>query len=131
MRATGCLTALPLFLLSCRPALAIGADDHSLLNSSLRMIWGLLVVLAILMIIYMLLKRRMSTLHGGGKGMIKIVETRHLMPKKSLFLVEVRGQEFLLAAGSDSLELIARIDPGRTGRSFDELLQERRGEQSS
>jgi len=113
----------PILLMGYRNAWALDSEGPSLLNSSLRMTWGLLVVLAVLLIIYVIVKKRLAPLQGRGKGRINVIETRHLMPKKSLFLVEVRGQEFLLGAGSDSIELIARID-GDNGarRSFDQIL---------
>jgi flagellar protein FliO/FliZ len=92
------------------PGLVSAAENFSPLNSSLKMIWGLLVVLGILLIIYGLVKKRITLLQGGGKGIIKVIESRHLMPKKSLFLVEVRGREYLLGSGGDSLNLIAVLD---------------------
>ena len=112
-----------LVLMSYRSAWALGNEGPSLLNSSLRMTWGLLVVLAVLLIIYVIVKKRFAPMQGRAKGRINVIETRHLMPKKSLFLVEVRGQEFLLGAGSDSIELTPRIDPGdRSRRSFEQIL---------
>lgn len=115
-----------LVLLMHTSALAANKDSNSLFNASLRMTWGLLVVLAILLIIYTLVKKRVSLLQGNDKTLIKIVETRHLMPKKTLFLVQVRGQEFLLGAASDSIVLIARIDAD-SPNSFDNLLKSTTG----
>jgi flagellar protein FliO/FliZ len=114
--------SLLLLLSGAHPARALGNEAPSLLNASLRMTWGLLVVLAVLLIIYVLIKKRLSLLQGRGKGLINIIETRHLLPKKSLFLVEVRGQEFLLGTGSDTIELIARIDPDQPRHSFAQIL---------
>ncbi len=107
-----------------RSAWALGDEAPSLLNASLRMTWGLLVVLAVLLIIYVIVKKRLAPMQGRSKGRINVIETRHLMPKKSLFLVEVRGREYLLGAGSDSLELIARIDGDQPGRSFEQILSD-------
>lgn len=105
------------------PAFALTHENISIFGSSLRMLWGLLVVLGILLIIYGLVKKRITSFHGGGKGIIKVIETRHLLPKKTLFLVEVRGKEFLLGSGSDSLQLISPLDTSEHTPSFDELLQ--------
>ena len=87
----------------------------------MRLVWGLLVVLGILFIIYGLMKKKMSFLHMPENSAIRIVEVRHLLPKKSLYLVEVRGQEFLLGAGQDRIELIAAINGSHKG-TFAELL---------
>ena len=110
---------------SFNPRFVLSAESFSMLNSSLKMIWGLLVVLGILLIIYGLVKKRVTLLQGGGKGIIKIIESRHLMPKKSLFLIEVRGKEYLVGSGGDSLNLIASIEDGTHSRSnFKSILKE-------
>jgi flagellar protein FliO/FliZ len=90
-------------------------------SAPLRLIWGLLIVLGILFIIYGLMKKKMSFLNVSEKGIIKIVEVRHLPPKKSLYLVEVRGQEFLLGAGQDRIELIAAVNRDPKS-SFSDIL---------
>lgn len=113
-----------IFLGVVTPTASSAAESFTILNSSLKMIWGLLVVLGILLIIYGLVKKRVNLLHGGGKGEIKVIETRHLMPKKSLFLIEVRGQEFLIGSGSDSLSLIAPLNDPIAPTSFDSILKD-------
>jgi flagellar protein FliO/FliZ len=97
-------------------------EPDTAVSATLRVVWGLLVVLGILFIIYGLMKKKMSFLHTPGKGIIKIVEVRHLMPKKALYLIEVRGQEFLLGAGQDRLDLIAALHRTPDG-SFAEILE--------
>jgi flagellar protein FliO/FliZ len=124
MKPVSCLNILAylsVFLL-VQAERAFGATEPATtVSASLRVIWGLLIVLGILFIIYGLMKKKMSFLHMPGKGIIKIVEVRHLMPKKSLYLVEVRGQEFLLGAGQDRIDLIAAINRDSAG-SFAEIL---------
>ena len=118
-------TASLLFLDIVRPAIAVSAENYSVFHSSLRMIWGLLIVLGILLIIYGLVKKKVNLLNNSGKGAIKIVESRHLMPKKSLFLVEIRGKEYLLGCGADNISLIASLDTSsHQAADFQELLQE-------
>ncbi len=110
---------------SVAPGFVCAAESFTLLDSSLKMIWGLLVVLGILLIIYGLVKKRVTLLQGGGKGHIKIIESRHLLPKKSLFLVEVRGREYLLGSGGDSLTLIASLDgAGHASPDFSSILKD-------
>ena len=107
------------------PGFSCAAESFTLLDSSLKMIWGLLVVLGILLIIYGLVKKRVTLLQGGGKGHIKIIESRHLLPKKSLFLVEVRGREYLLGSGGDSLTLIASLnETGHASPDFNSILKD-------
>ncbi len=74
-----------------------------------RLTWGLLIVLGIILILYALARKRFSLLHSPEKSAIKVVEIRHLMPKKSLCLIEVKGREYLLALNSDNISLIADL----------------------
>lgn len=99
----------------------IESTDPSLLSNWLRMLWGLLIVLGILLILYGLMRKRLSFAQSNSKSKIKIREIRHLMPKKSLCLVEVGGQEFLLGLGSDNITLLSTIEnPGND--TFKETL---------
>lgn len=100
------------------------------LSAALRVLWGLLAVIGIILILVTIAKKRMNFLHSSGNGVIKIIEVRHLMPKKSLYLVSVRGQEFLLASGGDRLELIAPVK-NEDSPSFDELLKHSEEEEQS
>lgn len=85
------------------------------------MFWGLLVVLGILLIIYGLMRKRLSFIKHNDKSFIKIIEIRHVMPKKSLCLVEVGNQEFLLGLGSDTISLLSPIST-KKGETFNETL---------
>ena len=78
------------FLIFPVEAALCASEPDTTFSTPLRLIWGLLIVLGILFIIYGLMKKKMSFLHLSEKGIIKIVEVRHLPPKKSLYLVEVR-----------------------------------------
>jgi flagellar protein FliO/FliZ len=100
-----------IFCLSVTSAFA-GTESPFSLSATLRLFWGLLIVLGVLLIVYALAKRKLSFLNASGsKGAITIIEMRHLMPRKSLCLVKVRGREYLLGLGNDQINLIAAIDP--------------------
>ena len=105
--------SLIFFLLSATNVLAGGgAESPFSLSATLRLIWGLLIVLGALLVVYALAKKKLSFLNAGsGKGAITIIEMRHLMPKKSLCLIKVRDQEYLLGLGNDQINLIAAIEP--------------------
>lgn len=104
------------------PAWAAEADAFGLLDSSLRMIWGLLVVLGILLLLYGLLKKRFSLLASSGQQQIRVIELKPLMGKKALCLVEVRGREYLLGISSDRIDPIACLSE-TPGPSFADTLQ--------
>lgn len=105
------------FIIFCLPATSAfaGTESSFSLSTTFRLFSGLLIVFGVLLVVYALAKKKLSFFNaGGGKSAITIIETRHLMPRKSLCLVKVRGQEFLLGLGNDQINLIAAIDPSRT-----------------
>lgn len=83
----------------------------------MRMIWGLLIVLGIIFVLYGLTKKRFSLLGSSSKQEIKVVEMKPLMGKKALCLIEVRGEEYLLGIGGDTVTHIATLK-GSKSRSF-------------
>lgn len=110
---------IPIFILHYR--IAYPAEEFGSLYSGLRMLWGLVIVLAIILIIYAILKRRFSVFKQQENCLIKVLEIKHVMPKKSLILIEVKGQEFLVGSGNDSINTIV---PVSNNQSFDSVLEE-------
>ncbi len=90
-------------------------SEGTLLEGSLRMIWGLLIVLGIILILYAFLKKRFSLLTSSPGQRIKVIEIRPVMPKKSLCIVEVDGKEFLLGISSDHIQHVATLSKQETG----------------
>ncbi len=84
------------------------------MGSYFRMLWGLLVVLGIILILYGIFKKRISLFHSPSSQSIKVLEIKPLMGKKSLCLIEVRGEEFLLGISNDQITHIATIDSKKT-----------------
>jgi flagellar protein FliO/FliZ len=87
----------------------------------MRMIWGLLIVLGIIFVLYGLTKKRFSLLGTSSKHEIRVLEMKPLMGKKGLCLVQVRGQEYLLGIGGDTVTHIATLS-GKRDQSFAETL---------
>jgi flagellar protein FliO/FliZ len=109
-------------ILNAEPAHAAAFDP---VRSSLRVLWGLLIVLAIMLGLYYLLRKRFSSFQQQGKGAITIIETKHLMPKKSLMLVEVRGREYLVGLGADTVNTIVPLQSNDLFASVLEHSQEK------
>ncbi len=99
----------------------IESTAPTLFSAGLRMFWGLLVVLGILLIIYAIMRKKLSFIKHNDNSAIKIKEIRHLMPKKSLCLVEVGNQEYLLGLGNDTITLISPVSSIQD-KTFDEIL---------
>ncbi len=115
-------------LITVAPSYGAG-EELTDISATLRMVWGLLVVLGILFIIYAVAKKKLNFLQSPGQGIIKVLEVRHLMPKKSLYLIEVRGKEYLIGSGSDRLELIADLGESSPD-SFTDILDQTQKELS-
>ncbi len=114
----GCQCAAPLDTLAAAPATAATSDTENYF----RVIWGLLVVLGIILVLYGLLKKRFSLLTAGENQEIKIIEIKPLMGKKALCLITVKGQEHLLGISGDNITHIAALTP-QPASSFAEVLQ--------
>lgn len=97
------------------PAVALAAEGQggpSLLMLTLQMVASLAVVLGLIYLFYHLSNRwfKLGAPARGSERHIRLVETRHLAPKKSLVLVEVGGEFLLLGSSGDALTFIKQID---------------------
>ncbi len=97
-----------------------GAELGSM-ESYFRVIWGLLVVLGIILILYGIFKKRLSLFHTPASQSIKVLEIKPLMPKKALCLVEVKGEEYLLGISSDQITHIATVGTKKKSSFTDAL----------
>ena len=85
-------------------------QEFSFLSSFLQMVTALSIVIGLI-----LLAKHFSgkVIGGGGRfssRYIRVVETRHVAPKKSLILVEVGGEYLLLASSEEGLTLIKQVN---------------------
>ncbi len=100
-----------------------GSEAVDELAPYFRMLWGLCIVLGVMLVLYGLFKKRFNILAGRSSDIIQIKEIKPVMPKKSLCLVEVRGKEYLLGIGNESITLLADIDDTKKG-SFQDVLEQ-------
>ena len=112
-----CILTIITFILISTPAYS--AEKFDPLSSGIRMLWGLAVVLAIILLLYWLIKKNFKAFQQHDKGIIKVLEVKHVLPKKTLLLIEVKGQEYLVGAGS---ETIGTIVPLKQIKSFSKIL---------
>jgi len=117
------VTVFMFVLLPCTAAAADWGPD-AMLPAGLKLIGALTVILGLVLLLYYCSRKGFGFLPGPKTGAIKLIEARHLMPKKSLFLVEVRGRELLLGVGVDRIELLSRLDWHNT-TPFEETLNSR------
>ena len=98
------------------------SSQMSEMESYFRVIWGLLVVLGIILALYALLRKRFSLLAATPEHNIKILEVKQLMGKKSLCLITVKGNEYLLGICGDRINHLATL-PSKTDLSFAATLR--------
>jgi flagellar protein FliO/FliZ len=80
-----------------------------------KMVGGLAAVLALMAILYWLLRRFAPGQIGGGRaGKLKLLGRLGLGPKKGVALVEVAGSVLVLGVGEDGVRLLDKVtDPAR------------------
>lgn len=90
---------------------AASGKEFSFLYSFLQMIAALLLVVGLILLTYFIttrLIRKIPALHPANQY-IRVVEVRSLGPRKSLLLVEVGGEYFLLSSCGDQLNLLKQV----------------------
>jgi len=88
---------------------ADGAGGGGMMTAILKVIAALAVVLGLVLLLYALGRKGTGWLPSAKGAAIRVVEMRHLAPKKTLCLVEVRGEEMLLGIGHERIEVLARF----------------------
>jgi flagellar protein FliO/FliZ len=104
------LSLLSVIVLLPAAAGAAGGGGPELVGSIAQMVGSLILVIGIILIIYYLAGRFMKIPQGGGFRYIRVVETRHLAPKKSLVLVEVGGEYLLLSNSGEGVNFIKQVE---------------------
>ncbi len=105
-----CLLACPSF---CR-AESLGEPSPDMTAALLQMIWSLLLVIALILALYALFRKKFSvTANQQGKA-IRIVEMRPLGGKKSLCLVEVDRKRLLLGIAENTISVLADVTADKT-----------------
>ena len=92
------------------------------IDSYFKVIWGLLIVLAIILGLYALLRNRFSLLTSKPEQHIKILEIKSLMGRKALCLISVKGNEYLLGLSGDRINHLATL-PNKSDPSFAATLR--------
>jgi flagellar protein FliO/FliZ len=103
---------------------AAGFDSENLLPASLKLIGALALVLGLVLLLYYFSRKGFGFLPSPRSGAIKVLEVKHLMPKKSLFLVEVHGRQLLLGVGIDRIELLSDLEWCNNKANFEETLSQ-------
>jgi len=114
------LTAMFATLVWSSPLWAATGEDLELVPMSLKVLASLAIVLGLVLVLYAVMKRG-HLVPGGKGGEIKIVEVRHLAPKKTLYLVEVKDRTLLIGATTERIETLAQW-PEQGGDRFGDVF---------
>jgi flagellar protein FliO/FliZ len=102
--------ALPIAAILVAPARALAAGGGpDLVASLVQMVGSLILVVGIILILYWVAGKFLKVPQGGGARYIRVVEIKHLAPKKSLVLVEVGGEYLLISNSGEGMSLIKQV----------------------
>jgi len=113
MRAMAVLVSLGFPAIACA-ASGKGLEGGSMTGAVFQMFASLAIVIGVIYLLYYVSNRWFKGMAGGraGSGLIRVVETRYLGPKRSLMIVEVAGEYLLLGNGSEGVHLIKKLESG-------------------
>jgi len=109
------LILVPVTTLVLTPLVIAETIDNSgenLVSSSLKTFGALLLVLVLIVVLSWAAKRYLNflpstTLKGG---VIKVVETKPLGPKRSLHVVDIEGQRLLIGSSEGGIAFLQKLD---------------------
>lgn len=127
--------SIPLFTFGviAAPSLAFSATSQPTdeYGSYLRVLWALCLVLALILALYALFKKRFSLINPHSTKTIKVIEIQAIGPRKSICLIEVRGKEYLIGVANESITLLSKIDeessPNPQAQTFHDILTSKNG----
>lgn len=68
-----------------------------------------MAMVGILLVGFIVYKKTLTTSKGENKGMIKILDSYMIAPKKMLFVVKVKDEKFLIASGIEHTTFLAKL----------------------
>jgi len=113
-----------MFLLLPEALWAASSAPAGFFLPSLKLFFGIVAVVGIMLLLHLLNRRGFTFLEKRRPGRIKIVEMRPVGGRKSLCLVEVRGEEILLGLGNDRVDFLYQIGSSKLDLRFEKELLE-------
>ena len=104
---------------------AASYDPPGLWASGVKLLTGTLLVVGLMLLVYVLNRKGFSFFRSSRPSRIQIVENRPVGGKKSVCLVRVRGEDFLLGLGGDQVQLLFHFGSSQDDHRFENDLQER------
>ena len=96
----------------------------------IRMIGAMAMVLGLLLILFFCLKKWGRVVQGRGGGVIEVLETRMVMPRRHICLVRVGTRVMVLASSEKGFDYLGDIEQEDTQVSVPEIIETKRGAES-
>ncbi len=96
----------------------------------IRMIGAMAVVLGLLFILYLCLKKWGVMVAGRRAGVIEVIETRMILPRRHICLVKVADRVMVLASSEKGFDYLGDVEPDSLFTAVHET-QEVHGEASN
>lgn len=78
---------------------------------SIKMVLALIIMLGLIFaLVYVLKRLKIGPLSGGGSNSMRLLGYLSLAPRKGIALVEVCDQWMVIGVGSDTVNLISRVE---------------------
>jgi len=85
--------------------------EVDIINTGLKTLAMLLIVLAVLIFVLYVVKRVMLLRRGASKNaLIRVLSSLHLSPKERIEIIEVSGEKFLLGVTPVNINFLARLN---------------------
>lgn len=76
------------------------------------MIWGLSIVIALILVVYWLMRRKFSITGVMRNRAINVIEMQPLSGRKALAIVKVEGKKLLIGITEQQITLLSTFDSG-------------------
>lgn len=90
--------------------------EPELINTGLKTIAMLFIVLGVLVLVLYIMKKFMSP-KGNGKGnlIIKVVSSLHLSPKERVEVLEISGERFVVGITPSNITFLTKLSRHENG----------------
>ncbi len=96
----------------------------------IRMIGAMAMVLGLLLLLFLFLKKWGRVVHGRGGGMIQVLETRMVLPRRHICIVKVGTRVMVLASSEKGFDYLGDIESEEMAASQPQKSETERGEDS-
>lgn len=95
----------------------------------IRMIGAMAMVLGLMAVLFLCLKKWGNTVRNRGGGLIEVMETRMIMPRRHICIVRAGSRVMVLASSEKGLDYLGDMDADDRG-AVPDTVSDMRGKES-